>query len=70
MSLEPDEDSLCSEDHIHWYQHGKLVLTLDEDLTSKERNHDLLKYMQSVNFYVNCFWISDHGNAHLINLAH
>jgi hypothetical protein len=66
---EPDEDSLTTSDHRHFYQYGELVLTLDPDLSHEEMCADLRAFMKRENFFPDCFWISDHGNAHLINLS-
>ncbi len=60
---EPDEDSITTEDHIHFYQYGKLVFTLDED---EDTNVGIKRELDRMQFWPNVFWLSDHGNAHLI----
>lgn len=55
---EPDEESITTEDHEHWYQYGKLYFTG----SSKE----LRAKMDEDQYWPNVFFISDHGNAHVI----
>lgn len=56
---EPEEGDITTEDHEHWYQYGKLYFTGDYD--------GLKKKMDVNKFWPNVFFISDHGNAHLVN---
>jgi hypothetical protein len=56
---EPLEGDITTEDHEHWYQYGKLYFTGDYV--------DLKKKMKVDKFWPNVFFISDHGNAHLVN---
>jgi ribosomal protein L37AE/L43A len=61
--LEPTEDDITTDDHNHWFWYGKLFHIGDtESLKAK-----LAK--ESPNFFPSLFFISDHGNAHLINEA-
>ena len=55
---EPLEGDITTEDHEHWYQYGKLYFTGDYV--------DLKKKMKVDKFWPNVFFISDHGNAHLV----
>lgn len=59
-SDEPDEDAITSDDYQHWYQYGKLVLTIgaDDDHTAALR-----AYMDRAQFWPDAWIISDHGNA-------
>jgi hypothetical protein len=57
---EPEEGDIVTTDHEHWYQDGKLVVTGDEN--------DVREYMDDERFWPNVWFISDHGNAHLITL--
>lgn len=57
----PEEDDLTSSDHINWYQSGKLVLTIPEDVDDYKAA--LQTFMDSQEFWPNCWFISDHGNA-------
>jgi len=72
---EPQEGDYVSEDHIHWYEHGtgKLLLTTaepDDPHSSSSNMVELIKqHMEEQQFWPNCFWISDHGNAHRISLC-
>lgn len=58
---EPEEGDITTEDHHKWYQYGKLYVTGDED--------DVRAKMDEERFWPNLWWISDHGNAHLITAA-
>jgi len=64
----PEEGDLTTSDHIHFYQDGRHVLTIrggaDASETSMWRQLDA--YMKRSNFYPNVWFISDHGNAHLL----
>lgn len=57
---EPEEDDITTSDHKRWYQSGKLYFTGDEK--------GLKKKMAKDKFWPNVWFISDHGNAHLITL--
>ena len=63
---EPEEGDITTEDHRHFYQYGKLVLTVGEDVDHKPA---LREFMKREKFWPNCWFISDHGNAHLIDLS-
>lgn len=63
--MEPGENDLTTEDHIHFYLYGKLVLTIEDGHDMKQ---ELLVWMDRESYYPSVYWISDHGNAHLINL--
>lgn len=68
----PQEGDYTSTDHIHWYQYGKLVLTTaypECKYTSADDYKEQLKaHMEKEKFYPNAWFISDHGNAHLIDM--
>jgi len=57
--VEPDEDSITTQDEQNWFQYGKLYVTGDRMA--------LWRTMVSDNFFPDVFVISDHGNAHLIS---
>lgn len=57
---EPDEDDITTGDHHRWYQSGKLYFTGDEA--------GLRAKMEQDHFFPNAWFISDHGNAHLIEV--
>lgn len=81
---EPDEDAITTTDHARFYQYGKLVLwvqggdsTVPSDW-STDRGYlgtfnsceaALRAYMAREQFYPAVYFISDHGNAHLIDLS-
>jgi hypothetical protein len=52
---------ISTQDDIHWYQYGRLYVT--------GTRLQLCKKMIEDEFYPNVFVISDHGNAHLIDLS-
>lgn len=68
-SGEPVEDDLTTPDHVHFYESGKLVLTLDDDLDDREMWKAIHRYMEKSRWFPNVWWISDHGNAHLMKSA-
>lgn len=57
---EPGEDDYKTEDHRHFYQYGKLVVTVPEE-------HDWEPYIKAhmlkQQFFPSVFSISDHGNT-------
>lgn len=57
---EPEEDDITTTDHRRWFQSGKLYFTGDEE--------GLKRKMEADHFWPNVWFISDHGNAHLITL--
>ena len=62
---EPEEGDLTTHDHLNFYQDGKRVLSLKE---SDNMEKAVRAYMDKTNFYPNVWFVSDHGNAHLISL--
>lgn len=63
--FEPCEGDYSTEDHCKFYQYGKLVLDLDEDEDHKEK---VKEHMEANKFWPNVWFISDHGNAHIMEL--
>lgn len=61
----PQEGDITTTDHKKFYQDGKLVLTLPEDA---DHCAALTIYMKDNNFFPSVWFISDHGNAHLIEI--
>lgn len=55
---EPEEDDITTEDHQNWYMSGKLYFTGSGAGLQAQMNKD--------GYWPNCWFISDHGNAHLI----
>lgn len=66
MDGEPDEDAITTTDGRTFWQYRKLVLTVDED---EDRDEALVTHMNSVQSWPDCWSISDHGNAHRIDLT-
>ena len=62
---EPEEDDLVTEDYERWFQYGKLVLTVPE---GGPWAHRLSAFMKQEKFWPNVYWVSDHGNAHPIDM--
>ena len=56
---QPDDDDITTSDHQNWYQSGKLYFKGDEMGLRQKMNAD--------QFWPNLWFISDHGNAHLIS---
>lgn len=74
--VEPQEDDYTTEDHIHFYQYGKLVVTVPKVILPGFKGDDcevddwrphVKAHMDKEQFWPNVFWISDHGNAHLLS---
>lgn len=79
---EPDDDDLVTEDHSNVYQSGRKVLVYHEDGTANYLSSNtphwrnlgtfdsfeeaIRAYMDRTQYWPNCWFISDHGNAHLI----
>ncbi len=65
---DPQDDDYTSSDHVNWYQNGKLVLTVPG---GAEGDHvqALRAHMEETGWFPNAWFISDHGNAHLIDLS-
>jgi len=66
IDTEPQEGDYTTEDYVNWYQDGKLVLQTLEGANDKAA---LKAHMEKEQFYPNAWWISDHGNAHLLDLG-
>jgi hypothetical protein len=62
---QPEEGDYTTEDHQHFYQYGKLVVEVAED---EDWQPYVKAHMEASKFFPNVFWISDHGNAHLLSL--
>jgi hypothetical protein len=62
----PEEDDITTVDHHTFYQYGKLWLETPEDWEWEETAKAIQAQMEKDRFFPNCWWISDHGNAHLI----
>ena len=62
----PEEDDWTTHDHKNFYQAGKIVLTLTGEETDAEMWDAIANKMESANFSPNVWFISDHGNAHLM----
>jgi len=63
---EPDEDDLVTSDDRNFYQYGKRVLVVDEE---EDRDDAIRAYMDREQFWPDAWSISDHGNAHRIDLS-
>jgi hypothetical protein len=64
-NAEPEEGDICTDDHINFYQYGKLVLSIEDDA---EWAHVVNAFCEQEKFWPNVWWISDHGNAHLLSM--
>ena len=63
--IEPEEGDYTTTDHLNFYQYGKLALNVAE---GDPWAHRLAEVMKDEGFWPNVWWISDHGNAHLIDM--
>ena len=60
----PREEDIVTEDHMRWYRVGdrrRVYFTGDE--------YGLAQKMNADKFWPNVWWISDHGNAHMIDMS-
>ncbi len=62
----PEEDDITTSDHSRFYQNGRLVIRLDRDVSETSMWRHIENYMKKSKFYPNVWFISDHGNAHLM----
>lgn len=63
---EPDEEDLFTEDHATFWYCGKPVIRVSD----REDWRDVVRqWMDTEGFYPNVWFVSDHGNAHLITPA-
>lgn len=67
---EPQEDDYKTEDHIHFYQYGKLVVTVPmaDGFEAEDWMPHVRAHVEKEQYFPNVWWISDHGNAHLISV--
>lgn len=63
---EPQEDDLTTTDHLIFFQYDKVVLVIDE---GADMAAELKRWMEDEGFFPNVWLISDHGNAHRIDLS-
>lgn len=61
----PDKDDITTTDHVHFYYHGRIVFEIDEN--EPHFNKALRGSLAALQFWPNVWFISDHGNAHLID---
>lgn len=61
-----DDDDLVTTDHRRFYQSGKYVLTLGPDLSEHEMWTAIDDYCDGINWHPNVWFVSDHGNEHLM----
>lgn len=59
----PQEGDITTPDHLNFYQDGRRVLSInpDDDMWAL-----LESYMERVGVFPDVWFISDHGNAHLL----
>jgi hypothetical protein len=69
---EPGEDDIQTEDWMTYYQYGKVWLQISQDqydeMSSEELYQMIKNKMEKENFFPDLFFISDHGNANLVDL--
>lgn len=59
-----EEDDYCTEDHHNFYQNGKLVVEVPE---GEEWEPYIREHMEKEGFFPSVWFISDHGNEHLLD---
>jgi hypothetical protein len=63
---EPEEGDLVTEDHIDFYQYGKHVLHIPD---GQDMDRAVREFMDEQQFWPDVWWVSDHGNPHLLNIS-
>jgi hypothetical protein len=63
---EPQEDDYVTSDHNTFYQYGKPVIKLGVNATIPDMWEALDEHMAENKWFPSCWFISDHGNAHLM----
>jgi hypothetical protein len=63
---EPGEEDITTTDHQSFYLSGKLFATVDIDATDTEMWDILTTAMVKASYFPDVWFISDHGNAHLM----
>jgi hypothetical protein len=66
---EPEEEDLITSDHRHFFYIGSFhrgaVVSVPE---GEDWRPHILAFMQTEQFYPNVWFISDHGNSHILSL--
>jgi|SRR5947209_3115840 len=62
---EPSEEDLVTADYRHWYSPGYHRVQVETD--PENWREEILAYMERQGFWPDCWFISDHGNAHLLS---
>ena len=66
---EPEEEDLLTEDHVRFFiresEHRGPVVVVAE---GQDWRREVKRYMLRERWYPNVWWVSDHGNPHLLNL--
>ena len=66
---EPQEEDLFTEDHREFYEVGgdrRPVVSVEED---EDWEDEVKAFMNGQNYFRNVWFISDHGNAHLMTFS-
>lgn len=64
---EPEEGDITTTDHKNFYLNGKLLpIDLGIHSTTEDMWKALRGYMAATHYWPNVWFISDHGNAHLM----
>lgn len=66
VSEGPEEGDILTDDHEQFFQYERLVLTVGPDSSTRTMWKALDDYMKRSNFFPNVWFVSDHGNAHLM----
>lgn len=68
--FEIQEDDYVTYDHIHFYQYGKLAVTIpmEDEFNPEDWRPYIKQHMEDNQFFPNVWWVSDHGNANLLSL--
>lgn len=62
---EPKEGDITTGDHVKFYQYGKPYIFV---LEGEDYRKEIKRLMEDDQFFPNVWFISDQGNAHLMDL--
>lgn len=68
---EPEEGDYTTEDHRTFFQYGKIAVSVsmaEYDVDTDAGLKAVAAHMGSKKFWPNVWFISDHGNAHLLTM--
>ena len=65
--LEPDDEDITTADHQHFFYLGRQIVACGPD--GDDWRSAVTAWCDANNYYPNIWFISDHGNAHLLSVT-